>query len=63
MDIAVTRIGNENNAERAKRLKRPTSLQETYGQVSAAINMFKQYPSLIGNMLNGSTTVQASTQQ
>lgn len=58
---AVTGVGHENKTEQLKKMKKQNPIQETYGQVSAAINMFKQNPAMIGNLLNG--TAQASTQQ
>lgn len=57
---AVTGIGHESKAEQAKKLKKQNPIQETYAQVSAAVNMFKQNPAMIGNILNGSA--QASHQ-
>lgn len=57
---AVTGVGHGDKAEQLKKLKKQNPVQETYGQISAAVNMFKNNPAMIGNILNGSA--QASHQ-
>lgn len=57
---ATKGVGYGSQAEQLKKAKKQNPIIDQYNQASAAVNMFRLNPALIGNILNG--TAQASHQ-